>query len=124
MNTKFGNFGRVIRAYAAAALVISGAAMLTVQGAAAAKGPLDRTVTIVNGRDSTLTYLFASNVNEQYWGPDHLGRTVLKAGERITIDFADGTEECVFDMQVKFMDGTITEQRGVDLCVEETITFS
>lgn len=122
MRDLFTNVGRAVRG-SAAALVLAGSAT-TMIGAAEAREGFERTVVIVNETDSTITYLYASNVEELYWGPDYLGYDVVKSGEQMQVDFNDGTEHCYFDLQLRFLDGTITERRSVNVCVEETITFN
>lgn len=78
----------------------------------------DRRVVVVNDTRTTMRELYGSNVTRTTWEEDVLGTRVLPAGERINVNWDDGSCECNFDMKAVFMDGTETVRRGFNVCRE------
>ncbi len=105
---------------AAALLAATATAALT--GAAFADD-YNRVVEIINDTNTTLTHLYVSNANAEYWGADDLREQVLEPGHSITLDIDDGFGECKFDFKGKFADGDESEKFDIDVCTISTFTF-
>lgn len=67
---------------------------------------------------------YTSPSEEDEWGYDLLGRTVLGAGESAEVSIADGSDQCLYDFRFVFDDGDVVEDYGVDICelAEYTLT--
>lgn len=78
----------------------------------------NRHVMVINDTQTTLYRLFGSNVNRTSWEEDVLGSRVLSAGERIDVNWDDGTCMCNFDLKAEFSDGTETVRRNFNVCTE------
>ena len=78
----------------------------------------DRHVVVVNDSGETVRELYGSNVNRTSWEEDVLGSRVLGAGERINVNWDDGSCECNFDFKAVYMDSGETVRRGINVCRE------
>ncbi len=78
-------------------------------------------VTFINDTQVSLQRLFASRVNLDTWGDDHLGSRVLEPGQEITINLDDGSGYCIFDVRGEFTDEDVVENYRVDIC--QTVRF-
>lgn len=78
----------------------------------------NRHVMVINDTQTTLFRLFGSNVNRTSWEEDVLGSRVLSAGQRIDVNWDDGTCMCNFDFKAEFSDGTETVRRNFNVCTE------
>jgi hypothetical protein len=83
----------------------------------------DRKVEIINKTGYAITEFYGSNSNTNDWEEDILGADVLPHNSSITIDFDDGTGNCMFDFLVKFEDGDQLTEKGVDVCTIGEFTF-
>lgn len=90
----------------------------------AAVRQLDRRVTVVNRTRYTIMELYASNVGENDWQEDMLGRDVLPAGRSVRINIDDGTGYCLYDFKGVFEDGDVVSTRRVNVCEVSTFTFT
>lgn len=86
-------------------------------------GSYNRVVDITNSTGSTMTRFYASNTNENTWGPDQLGTSVLRSGQYITLDFDDGTGACMFDFKASFTNGQTLIRRGVNVCAVSSYDY-
>lgn len=83
----------------------------------------DRTLEIRNATGRSIWRLFGSQTTALTWRDDRLGSQVLSSGTRITVDFDDGTGDCLFDIKAEFRDGTSLVESDVNICTVSTITF-
>lgn len=67
---------------------------------------------------------YTSPSDEDEWGSDLLGSTVLGAGESAEVTIADGSDQCVYDFRFVFEDGDVVEDFGVDICELAEYTLS
>jgi hypothetical protein len=80
-------------------------------------------VTFINDYSSPLWYLYATNVNDENWGKDHLGEYTVETGWQITIDLEDASGQCLFDIRAEFADGSVVEDWSVDVCEVNEVTY-
>ena len=78
----------------------------------------NRNVAVINDTRTTLRELYGSNVNRTSWEEDVLGSDVLGAGNRVNVNWDDGTCMCQFDLKAVFSDGTETVRRNFNVCTE------
>ncbi len=84
----------------------------------------DRHVTIINNTGSTITRFYGSNAGSNSWEEDILGADVLAPGQRVSINFDDGSGYCTFDFKAQFADGSSSVENGVDVCTTGAVTFN
>jgi hypothetical protein len=84
-------------------------------GAASAQAE-DRHVRIINETSHTMVHFYASNVAENSWQEDILGRDVVKPGEDVNINIDDGTGHCKYDFLAVFDDGDKLERHNINVC--------
>jgi hypothetical protein len=78
----------------------------------------NRRILIVNDTHHALLRLYGSNVGADDWQEDVLGSGTLDAGERITVNFDDGSEYCNFDLKAVFDDGDEVIRRRFNVCTQ------
>ena len=104
-------------------LVVAAAAAATLAASATSAAASDRRVTVVNDTNHTLTNLYASSVSDGRYHGDWLGRSVLRPGESIVVDFDDGTGACLMDVKGVFSDNTYVTNR-YDVCRGSEMDFT
>jgi hypothetical protein len=81
--------------------------------------------TVINQTSDAIVDLRVSRSNTDDWEEDVLGRDVLDSGKSTNINFNGfGNNECYFDIQAKFEDGQVVEERKVNLCETDSYTFT
>ena len=100
------------------ALVAAAAAMaIFAAPATAAPDGKNRKVTVENLSSQSLDYLFASPITSKTWEEDLLGpQRKLAAGQSISANIDNGTNECYYDLKAKMANGQEHEQRRVNVC--------
>ncbi len=98
---------------AAAAIAVFAAASLLTAASASAE---DRRVRIINETRYTIVRFYASNVSENDWEEDILGRDVLRPGQSVTVNVDDGTGYCLYDFKAVFDDGDELVRSRIDVC--------
>ncbi|MBW4510136.1 MAG: hypothetical protein KME64_27005 [Scytonematopsis contorta HA4267-MV1] len=84
-----------------------------------------RNFRVINRTSEPIVNLHVSRTNTNDWEEDVLGSDVLNAGESQMITFSGfGQNECYFDIQAKFEDGDVVEERKVNLCETDSYTFT
>lgn len=101
-----------IKTGAVVAAVIAG---LASHGFAAQNGKQWQVV-VENTWGSDIVGLFGSRASTEYWEDDILNGSVIADGDFLLVDFADGNNECVYDLKVDFADGSTWEEHDVDVC--------
>lgn len=76
----------------------------------------DRRVVVENRSDSDICEIYGSNVNRDSWEEDILGRDILRSGERVRINFNDGSGACRFDLKAVTCGGREVIRRNVNVC--------
>jgi hypothetical protein len=72
-----------------------------------------------------LTHLFVSPTESDDWGDDILGRDVMAPGESVLVQFTKfAPDGCAYDIKTAFEDGGEGKLIAVDLCSNDTVTFS
>ncbi len=84
-----------------------------------------RDFTLVNATGTTIRQVYVSQVSENTWGPDVLGRDVLPAGESTPIVFPEPEPGiCSYDIKVTVEGGAEGRLDNVNLCTIGTVTFN
>ncbi len=89
-----------------------------------ALGEARQSFTLLNQTGHVIVTLNVSAQGSNHWGPDLLGREVLANGESASLTFDNAEAECVWDIRVTYDDQTQNEERGVNLCEIDTVTFT
>ena len=82
------------------------ASALLLVGLAAPALAQDVQYQLVNDSGLTLMEFYTSAVDEGAWGDDILGANVLAPGENGTVNIADGSAQCDYDLRFVFEDGS------------------
>lgn len=98
---------------AAAAVAIAVAAPVAAQ---------DVQFELINNSALTVMEFYTSAANDPNWGEDILGADVVPPGTSGTVTIADGSDQCVYDMQFVFEDGQVLEDQ-VDICQMASYTL-
>lgn len=104
---------------AVAAAVISTSVLFAVPASAE-----DRRVTIINETSYTIVEFYASNVGENEWEEDILGRDMLASNESVVIDVDDGTGHCLYDFKAVFEDGDELVKTRINVCEIESYSYT
>lgn len=93
------------------------AALLSVSGAASASTDgKNRKVTVQNLSSQTVRELYASPITATTWEEDLLGQRTLNAGQSISANIDNGTNECYYDLKAVLANGKAVEQRKINVC--------
>ena len=99
------------------ALAAAAAALLSFSGAAgAATDGKNRKVTVQNLSSQTVRELYASPITATTWEEDLLGQRILNAGQSISANIDNGTNECYYDLKAVLANGKAFEQRKINVC--------
>lgn len=93
------------------------------EGEAAVPGS-QQDFTIVNNTGQTVMTLNVSPSDQDSWGPDILGQSVLPNGQQGQIQFVRGQEQCNWDIRATFEGGQTGDWRNINLCETTTITLT
>lgn len=101
------------------------ASALLLAGLAAPALAQDVQYQLVNNSHLTLMEFYTSPVDEGAWGDDILGANVLAPGETGTVDIADGSAQCDYDLRFVFEDGSeLVDKANVCDMASYTLTGS
>jgi hypothetical protein len=104
--------GKALAWIAAAAALAS---VTSVASAASTDGK-NRKVTVQNLSSQTMRELYASPITAKTWEEDLLGQRTLTAGQSISANIDNGTNECMFDLKAVMANGKAVEHRRVNVC--------
>jgi hypothetical protein len=76
----------------------------------------DRRVSIINDTSVDMVEFYGSNVNATTWEEDILGANTLPAGSSVTVNFDDGSGQCIFDFRAIFADGDELIREDINVC--------
>lgn len=82
------------------------ASALLLTGLAAPALAQDVQYELINDSALTVMEFYTSAVDEGAWGDDILGADVLAPGETGTVNIADGSAQCDYDLRFVFEDGS------------------
>lgn len=109
----------------AGALAIAGTMMLSSTVASAqCRDGRNRHVVVINNTRTVLRELYGSRVTTNSWEEDVLGSRVLAPGQRIDVNFDDGTCACNFDFKAVFADGEEVIRRNYNVCTGSSWTIT
>ena len=83
---------------------------------AAPAAALDRWVTIVNNTSFDIVEFYGSNTGAKTWEEDILGKDILRAGEKLRVNFDDASGYCMFDFRAVFSDGDVLIRERINVC--------
>src|SRR5436305_3782011 len=83
--------------------------------AAAAPDGKDRKILLQNVSTQTIRELYAAPITSTNWEEDLLGQRTLTAGQSISANIDNGTNECYYDLKVVLADGKTIEQRNINV---------
>lgn len=78
---------------------------------------------IANETGSAFASFYGSRATTQSWEENILAGQTLVHGEKIVIDFDDGSDDCIFDFKAELRDGEEMVKSGIDVCRIPTVTF-
>ncbi|MGZ8362340.1 MAG: hypothetical protein ACXW3D_00640 [Caulobacteraceae bacterium] len=108
----------------AARLIAAAVAVCAISAFGAANAAENRHVEIDNQTGHTIVEFYASNVDENDWEEDILGRDTLDSGESVDVNIDDGTGHCMYDFKAVFSDGDTLIKRNINVCTVETYTYT
>lgn len=73
---------------------------------------------VVNAGRHTVEHLQISGINRSMWGPDLLGRYVLRPGQRVTITIGEG---CAEDIRVIYSDNYVIQRHDYNTCASSGV---
>jgi hypothetical protein len=93
------------------------AALVSVAGTAnASNDGKNRKVTVLNVSSQTVRELYASPITATTWEEDLLGQRTLTAGQSISANIDNGSNECYYDLKAVLANGKAIEQRKINVC--------
>jgi hypothetical protein len=99
------------------ALAAVAAALISASGtASAAPDGKNRKVTVENLSSQTVRELYASPITAKSWEEDLLGKRTLTAGQSISANIDNGTNQCLYDLKAVLANGKALEQRRINVC--------
>jgi hypothetical protein len=99
------------------ALAAAAAALISVSGtASAASDGKNRKVLVQNLSSQTVRELYASPITATTWEEDLLGQRTLGAGQSISANIDNGTNECYYDLKAVLANGKAVEKRKINVC--------
>jgi hypothetical protein len=86
---------------------------------------LDRSFQLINSSRTAITQIYATNVDDPYFhNGDMLGDYTLAPGASIRVRPAIDQGYCLFDVGVKFEDGSTDVVTRVNLCTAQALEFN
>jgi hypothetical protein len=80
--------------------------------------------TLDNQSSGDINELYVSTLDSNSWEEDILGQDVLAAGEQATVTISNTDGRCEFDVRLVYDDGSITDERKINLCDLEDSTYA
>jgi hypothetical protein len=99
------------------------ASALLLAGLAAPALAQDVQYELINDSALTVMEFYTSAIDEGAWGDDILGADVLAPGEVGTVNIADGSARCDYDLRFVFEDGSELVD-SVNICDMASYTLS
>jgi len=83
----------------------------------------DVVFTLDNQSSGAVNELYVSALDSNSWEEDILGQDVLESGQQATITISNADDTCEWDVRLVYDDGSVTDERGIDLCNLENGTY-
>jgi hypothetical protein len=97
--------------------LVAAVALVSLTGTAnASNDGKNRKVTVLNVSSQTVRELYASPITATTWEEDLLGQRTLNAGQSISANIDNGTNECYYDLKAVLANGKAIEQRKINVC--------
>lgn len=105
--------------------LFSGFCTLVLLGSLVSVAAADRRdFTVYNKGEETIYHLNVSHISEDNWGPDIMASDeTLGPDEHLKVTFSGDSDLCYYDVRAVYADGDKREQRNIDLCSTESISF-
>ncbi len=84
----------------------------------------DAVFTVNNATGFGITAFYGAADGDVSWEENLLGGQTLGSGASLSVDFDNGSGNCVFDLRAVFDDGDETVMQDVDVCAEKSVTFN
>ncbi len=86
----------------------------------------DPRVNVANNSGMTVERVYMSETGTDDWGPDLLGRNVLRPGYRINWMHPAYASDynCYYDLKVQFVNGRTMQIRRFNACAASTVTVN
>ena len=83
----------------------------------------DIVFTLDNQSSGAVNEIYISTLDSNSWEEDILGQDVLPSGEQATITLQNANGVCEFDVRLVYDDGSVTDERKINLCDLENATY-
>ena len=83
----------------------------------------DLVFTLNNVSSGAVNELYVSPLESNSWEEDILGQDVLESGQAATITIRGTDGQCEWDVPLVYDDGSVTDERNIDLCTLENGTY-
>lgn len=80
--------------------------------------------TLDNQSSGAINELYVSTLDSNSWEEDILGQDVLPAGEQAEVTISNTDGRCEFDVRIVYDDGSITDERKINLCNLDNATYT
>jgi hypothetical protein len=100
------------------------AAAVAVAFAAAPAYAEDLMFKLDNQSSGPVTQFFVSTLDSNSWEEDILGQDVLASGAQADITIHNANGMCEFDLRLVYDDGSVTDERKIDLCDLDDDTYT
>jgi hypothetical protein len=84
----------------------------------------DRSFQLINSSGNAITEIYATNVDDPYFRGDMLGDYTLAPGASVRVRPPIDEGYCLFDVGVKFEDGSADVVTRVNLCTAQALEFN
>jgi hypothetical protein len=98
-------------------------AVLTLAFAVAPAYAKDLVFTLNNQSSGAVNELYVSPLDSNNWEEDILGKDLLDSGQTATITIRNADGQCQWDVRIVYDDGSVTDERNIDLCNLENGTY-
>jgi len=76
-----------------------------------------------NQSSGAVNELYVGPPESNTWGEDILGKDVLDSGQTATITIYNADGKCQWDVRIVYDDGSVTDERNIDLCTLANGTY-
>jgi hypothetical protein len=78
---------------------------------------------LVNHTGYQIDEVYAGPHSSKSWGKDIMGNNALDDGETVNISFPHGGSACIYDIYVKYHDGSDAQFDSINLCKFEKVSL-
>ncbi|MBC2834273.1 hypothetical protein [Paragemmobacter straminiformis] len=84
----------------------------------------DAVFDVVNATGFGIVGFYGSADGDVSWEENLLGGQTLAPGASLSVNFDNGSGNCVFDLRAVFDDGDETVVQDVDVCTQKSVTLN